>query len=110
MTWNLTIIRYILTNCLDALQLNSNFTCHFKILVKSTCCVIVGFNNQLVVKICNLKYDRMAFPRKPRCRDKNEHIENCPPQRSESKLEIFKKHFESLTKLKETEVWILTHN
>ena len=52
----------------------------------------------------------MAFPRKPRSRDKNERTEDCRAQRSESKLEIFKKHFESLTKLKETEVWILTHN
>ena len=52
----------------------------------------------------------MAFPRKPRCRDKNEHTEDNPPQRSESKLEIFKQHFEALTKLKENEVWILTHN
>ena len=61
----------------------------------------------------------MAFPRKPRRRDKKEIAEDSLAQRLESgfdfaeerftkgeKLERVKHHFESGTKLKETEDWI----
>ena len=61
----------------------------------------------------------MAFPRKPRRRDKKEIAEDSLAQRLESgfdfseecftkreKLERVKHHFESGAKLKETEDWI----
>ena len=61
----------------------------------------------------------MAFPRKPRRRDENKSTEDCLAQGLKSgfdfaeehftngeKLERVKHHFESGTKLKETEDWI----